>query len=182
MPRILPQNVSVRLDAGKWEIPPIFCWLAKNGNVNSEEMLRTFNCGIGFILIVNPKDSSGILESLKQSGENAWKIGNVENCNEHENQVKIEGFEKAMESLLDQMVYNTMLSAKRARFYTEEDARLRVGVLISGSGTNLQALIDQSMKTDSRAEIGIVISNVAGVKGLERAEIAGIKNKVCRKV
>eukprot|EP00112_Aurelia_sp_Birch-Aquarium-sp1_P008205 Seg190.13 transcript_id=Seg190.13/GoldUCD/mRNA.D3Y31 product="Trifunctional purine biosynthetic protein adenosine-3" protein_id=Seg190.13/GoldUCD/D3Y31 len=141
-------------------------------------MLRTFNCGIGFILIVSPKDSNSVLESLKESGENAWEIGSVEKCSEHGDQVKVEGFEKVMESVLDRMVYDNMLSAKRARFYTEEDSRLRVGVLISGSGTNLQALIDQSMKTDSRAEIGLVVSNVAGVKGLERAEKAGIKSKV----
>lgn len=54
----------------------------------------------------------------------------------------------------------------------------RVGVLISGSGTNLQALIDRSLRHDSSAEIVLVVSNKAGVKGLERAENVGIPTKV----
>ena len=55
---------------------------------------------------------------------------------------------------------------------------MKVGVLISGSGTNLQALIDQSLRQDSSAKIVLVISNIPGVQGLKRAEAAGIPTKV----
>ena len=59
-----------------------------------------------------------------------------------------------------------------------KDKKMKVGVLISGSGTNLQALIDQSLRQDSSAKIVLVISNVPGVQGLSRAEAAGIPTKV----
>ena len=58
------------------------------------------------------------------------------------------------------------------------DRRMKVGVLISGSGTNLQALIDRSLRHDCHAQIVLVISNVPGVQGLKRAENAGIPTKV----
>ncbi|HTS91447.1 MAG TPA: phosphoribosylglycinamide formyltransferase, partial [Stellaceae bacterium] len=57
-------------------------------------------------------------------------------------------------------------------------ARLKVGVLISGRGSNLQALIDACARPDFPAEIGLVISNVAGVQGLERARRAGIPSRI----
>ena len=66
------------------------------------------------------------------------------------------------------------------KFKLDRPPRTKVAVLISGTGTNLQALIDQSKKTDSTSEIALVISNKAGVMGLQRAEKAGIPTKVIK--
>lgn len=65
IPRILPNNVSVQLEATSWNIPEVFPWLAAAGGVNEFEMLRTFNCGIGGVLIIKQEDSSEILKQLK---------------------------------------------------------------------------------------------------------------------
>ena len=170
IPRVLPHFALVHLDANKWTIPPIFKWLSKSGNVDANEMLRTFNCGIGFVLITDSNDVSDVLSSLKEAGETAWDIGTVETRSENEEPVKVDGFRSSLETFTDGSISNTG--------NINGSKRLPVGVLISGSGTNLQALIDQSLKPDSRAEIRLVISNVPGVKGLERAAAAGIKCKV----
>jgi len=170
LPRVLPRSASAHLDATKWTIPPIFKWLAKHGNVEAKEMLRTFNCGVGFVLITSSKDVRDVLLSLEQAGETAWNIGIVEKKSGSHEQVKVEGFISALEGFEDYDVINVD--------EVSHSKRLRVGVLISGSGTNLQALIDQSLKPESKAEIRLVISNVPGVKGIERAESAGIKTKV----
>ena len=170
LPRVLPRSASAHLDATKWTIPPIFKWLAKSGNVETKEMLRTFNCGVGFVLITSSKDAPSVMLSLEQAGETAWNIGVVKKRSESKEQIKVEGFKSALESFEDYGVIDVD-EVKNVRC-------LRVGVLISGSGTNLQALIDQSLKPESKARICLVISNVPGVKGIERAESAGIKCKV----
>ena len=170
IPRVLPHFALVHLDANKWTIPPIFKWLSKNGNVDAYEMLRTFNCGIGFVLITDSKDVSNVLLSLKEAGQTAWNIGTVETRPENEEPVKVDGIRSSLEAFTDGCVSNSVkMNASK---------RLPVGVLISGSGTNLQALIDQSLKPDSKAEIRLVISNIPGVKGLDRAAAAGITCKV----
>lgn len=72
------------------------------------------------------------------------------------------------------------LSVQRP-FKIARTQRMKVGVLISGSGTNLQSLIDQSLKPESSAEIVLVISNVAAAYGLQRAIKVGIPTKVKRR-
>ncbi len=56
IPRCLPDKLGVELDVNKWPIPEIFPWIAAAGGVNETEMLRTFNCGLGAIMIVSPSD------------------------------------------------------------------------------------------------------------------------------
>ena len=50
--RVVPDGLGLDIDASSWTLPPVFQWLQREGNVPSEEMWRTFNCGIGFVLIV----------------------------------------------------------------------------------------------------------------------------------
>ena len=175
IPRILPKNICAHLDANKWLIPPVFAWLAQNGNVKIEEMLRTFNCGVGFTLITSPADGPTVLECLQDSGETAWVIGKLNERSEHEEPVKVDNFKDALNTVMNDEYAKC---SKRPRIVNGGKVRLRVGVLISGSGTNLQALIDQSLSAKSNAKIALVISNVPGVRGLERATAAGIKSKV----
>lgn len=75
IPRILPSNIAVELDATKWTIPSVFPWLSAAGGVNEFEMLRTFNCGVGGVLIVNREDAEEILNYVNPLG--ATEIGNV---------------------------------------------------------------------------------------------------------
>ncbi len=75
IPRVLPESVGVRLDLDAIPVPPVFGWLARTGGVAEAEMLRTYNCGIGLILIVAPDAVEAVTASLQASGENPLRIG-----------------------------------------------------------------------------------------------------------
>ena len=77
IPRVLPATLGVRLDQHSWDRPDIFSWLQEQGNVADMEMMRTFNCGIGMVVCVPAADAEIALESLQNSGEQAWIIGSV---------------------------------------------------------------------------------------------------------
>ncbi len=75
--RVLPPNVNAVVEKGSWEIPPIFRFIQKKGNVPEEEMFRTFNMGIGLILIVSPEESERAIDILKEKGETPCVIGKI---------------------------------------------------------------------------------------------------------
>ena len=75
IPRVLPETVGVSLRLDQIAVPPVFRWLAKAGGVNEYEMLRTFNCGIGMALIVDPAKAPEVLAALAAAGEGARIIG-----------------------------------------------------------------------------------------------------------
>ena len=77
IPRVLPKNLAVELDLSAIEVPPVFSWLAKQGNIAEHEMLRTYNCGIGMIVIVEAKDAADITSLLQQQGEKVIALGTV---------------------------------------------------------------------------------------------------------
>lgn len=77
IPRIMPGSMAVQLDASKWEIPSVFGWISHHGGVEELEMARTFNCGIGGVLVVRAEDEGAVLEMVRQNGEKAWRIGQV---------------------------------------------------------------------------------------------------------
>ncbi|MHB1404271.1 MAG: phosphoribosylformylglycinamidine cyclo-ligase [Desulfitobacteriaceae bacterium] len=77
IPRILPEGLGVRLKRGAWPIPPVFSLLQRLGEVEESEMYRTFNMGIGFVLIVHAEDADSIREMLKAQGEDSFVIGQV---------------------------------------------------------------------------------------------------------
>ncbi len=91
IPRVLPDNCRVEIDASAWTRPPIFGWLQEKGGLGAEEMYRTFNCGIGMVLCVAGEDSAAVLSSLHQAGETAWPIGTVHARAADESQVLIRG-------------------------------------------------------------------------------------------
>ena len=166
IPRVLPECLGVSLDAGLWNIPSVFGWISQAGNIEPNEMLRTFNCGLGAVLICANEDSVTVLKHLQDHCEQASIIGVVQ---ESSVAVVVDAFpEKLRASCAQSMVVNGVRHKKRSR----------VGVLISGSGTNLQALINHAAKPESSAEIALVISNVEGVQGLTRAKNAGIPTLV----
>jgi phosphoribosylformylglycinamidine cyclo-ligase len=78
IPRVLPPGTRALIDGDSWELPAIFDWLQKQGNVAKKEMLRTFNCGVGMVVCVAEADAESALEILAQQGETAWHLGRIE--------------------------------------------------------------------------------------------------------
>ena len=77
IPRVLPKGVGVDIDVTSWPQLPIFGLLQKWGNVDAKEMYRTFNMGIGMIMIVDEKDADAVLKNLADRDEKAYVIGKV---------------------------------------------------------------------------------------------------------
>jgi phosphoribosylformylglycinamidine cyclo-ligase len=78
LPRIVPKGYKAVVHKGTWEIPRIFTFMKEKGNISEEEMLRTFNNGIGMILIVRTKETEDILGRLNSLGQKAFVIGEIE--------------------------------------------------------------------------------------------------------
>lgn len=76
-PRVLPENVAAEIDLKSWQLPEIFQWLQNAGNISRNEMLRTFNCGIGMILAVRADKADEIIATLKNVGETVYTIGKL---------------------------------------------------------------------------------------------------------
>jgi phosphoribosylformylglycinamidine cyclo-ligase len=77
IPRVLPKNVGARIDLSHIPVPPVFQWLAKTGGVTEQEMLRTFNCGIGMIAVVDRRAADKVTAVLKREGENVLQLGEL---------------------------------------------------------------------------------------------------------
>ncbi len=75
LPRILGKTVHARIDTSSWEQGPVFDWLAEAGNIAVDEMRRTFNCGVGMIVVVDPADKNTAVDLLAEAGESAWEMG-----------------------------------------------------------------------------------------------------------
>jgi phosphoribosylformylglycinamidine cyclo-ligase len=75
IPRVLPKDVGVMLDLNAIQTLPVFKWLAKAGGVSEYDMLRTFNCGIGMVLIADHAKALELMAALAKAGENAVIIG-----------------------------------------------------------------------------------------------------------
>jgi phosphoribosylaminoimidazole synthetase len=77
IPRVLPKDFSAELDLDAIEAPPVFSWLAKTGGVAANEMMRTFNCGIGMILAVASGQAAQVAAVLQEAGETVTPIGRI---------------------------------------------------------------------------------------------------------
>ena len=80
LPRVLPEQYCAVLDGDSWQWPEIFCWLQQQGRIESREMYRTFNCGVGMVICVAPDHVDSALAQLQRQGERAWAIGEVSEC------------------------------------------------------------------------------------------------------
>lgn len=78
VPRVLPEGVRAVIEARSWRRPAIFDWLQANGNVEQSEMYRTFNCGVGMVIVVDSNDADRALALLSQSGEKPFVMGHIE--------------------------------------------------------------------------------------------------------
>ncbi|XP_029794888.1 trifunctional purine biosynthetic protein adenosine-3 [Suricata suricatta] len=173
IPRVLPEKFGVDLDAQTWRIPRIFSWLQQEGHLSEDEMARTFNCGVGAALVVAPDMTEWVLRDVKRQGEEGWVIGKVVARPTGSPRVKIKHLIETMQ-VNGSAFENGILKNE----FCVQLKKARVAVLISGTGSNLQALIDSTREPSSCAHIVVVISNKAGVAGLDKAERAGVPTRV----
>ncbi len=78
VPRCLPDGLRARLDARQWKAPPVFGWLREVGSVPTDDMLRTFNCGLGMIAVVDRRDVGKVTGALTAAGEVVREVGTIE--------------------------------------------------------------------------------------------------------
>ena len=89
VPRILPDNTVANINTDSWSLPKLFQWLQQTGQVQMQEMYRTFNCGIGMVIIVDAKEATTIQQFLQQQGEAVYQIGTVQARQGNEHQTRI---------------------------------------------------------------------------------------------
>jgi phosphoribosylformylglycinamidine cyclo-ligase len=77
IPRVLPDGLGVQLDLAAFDVPPVFGWLANAGGVAEAEMLRTFNCGIGMVVVCAPDAAENVAQALQNEGESPARLGSV---------------------------------------------------------------------------------------------------------
>ncbi len=155
----MPKHLGAELNASNWPIHDIFEWMRKEGNITDSEMLKTFNCGLGMICIVDQSDVESVIKSIKSNGEESYIVGKIVNRQN------------------DAVIVRNFSSVSKVRAHVNKK---RVAVMLSGSGTNLQAIIDYVKDNvfDTAISLELVISNKKDVEGLARAQRAGIPTKV----
>jgi phosphoribosylformylglycinamidine cyclo-ligase len=77
LPRVLPEGLAAEIDLGAMTVPPVFSWLARTGGVQPEEMLRTFNCGVGMVLVASAGDADRLTRTLESAGETVVQLGQL---------------------------------------------------------------------------------------------------------
>lgn len=78
LPRVLPQGLGAHIDLSAWDLPPVFRWLAETAGMSEPELLKTFNSGIGMIVVVDPARADVLAQLLTDAGETVHRIGTVE--------------------------------------------------------------------------------------------------------
>lgn len=77
LPRVVPEGLGADIDLGAWSLPPVFAWLAHEGGIPQAEMLKTFNAGIGMVLVVAPDQAAALSALLNAAGERVCTLGHV---------------------------------------------------------------------------------------------------------
>ncbi|TVQ04094.1 MAG: phosphoribosylformylglycinamidine cyclo-ligase [Roseinatronobacter sp.] len=77
LPRVLPEGLGADIDLGAWRLPPVFGWLASEGGLDQAELLKTFNAGIGMVLVVAPERAEALTDLLRDAGEQVYLLGHV---------------------------------------------------------------------------------------------------------
>ena len=84
LPRVMPENSKGLINLDSWPCSPVFEWLQQNGNIEDAEMLRTFNCGIGMVVVIDPTDVDAVQATFNDAGIDNWVIGLIENSGQVE--------------------------------------------------------------------------------------------------
>lgn len=88
LPRVLPNGVTAKIESAAWPFPPLFQWIQKTARLSTEDMLSTFNCGVGMIGVCDAKNQDSLISSLKSVGLKAWFIGTIEAAGKTEGSVE----------------------------------------------------------------------------------------------
>ncbi|MDX6751874.1 phosphoribosylformylglycinamidine cyclo-ligase [Geminicoccaceae bacterium 1502E] len=94
LPRVLPKGCSARVDCHSWPLPAVFGWLASEGGLGVRELGRTFNAGLGMILVVAPERAAALEELLEAAGQTVWRVGEI-TAGEGAPRVELQGAEDA---------------------------------------------------------------------------------------
>jgi phosphoribosylformylglycinamidine cyclo-ligase len=85
--RVIPAGLGLELDLSAWTLPEVFQWLQSRGGIEEKEMLRTFNCGIGMVLLASEDSAEGICAALARAHEPVYRLGRVIDCRDGERRV-----------------------------------------------------------------------------------------------
>ena len=85
--RVIPAGLGIEIDLSTWKLPEVFKWLQTRGGIDQQEMLRTFNCGIGMVILAAEESADAICRSLREAGEPAYRLGRVIKCSDNEPRV-----------------------------------------------------------------------------------------------
>ena len=89
VPRILQPGLQARLHSSAWTLPPLFDWLKTEGGIESQEMYRVFNCGIGMVIVVPASEANAVAENLRQAGETVYALGEIAECGDGDAQTVV---------------------------------------------------------------------------------------------
>ncbi|WP_340151684.1 phosphoribosylformylglycinamidine cyclo-ligase [uncultured Sneathiella sp.] len=98
IPRVLPKNLTAKIDARAWPLPPLFRWLAETGNIAPRELATTFNCGLGMVVVVDVKNVAAATAMLEAAGETVYPLGELAAREDGEEQVVISELEETWQS------------------------------------------------------------------------------------
>ncbi len=90
LPRVLPKDLGAKIDLGAIDVPPVFSWLSTEGQITEAELLRTFNCGVGMVVIVAREQVGDISAILRENGETVFELGHIVNS-ERSDKVRFQG-------------------------------------------------------------------------------------------
>ncbi len=91
IPRILPKGLTARINRDTWQLPELFQWLAKEGRLDEGELLRTFNCGIGMVVVCDLEYTDTLIQRFNSLGEQAWVLGELIASEDEDQLVRFEG-------------------------------------------------------------------------------------------
>lgn len=77
LPRTMPEGRTPNVDRSTWEVPPLFAWLQREGEIADDEMFRAFNMGVGMVLVTSASEAPEVVATLQAAGEPAWVLGDV---------------------------------------------------------------------------------------------------------
>ncbi|MDX1266512.1 MAG: phosphoribosylformylglycinamidine cyclo-ligase [Oceanisphaera sp.] len=89
IPRVLPKGAKAVIDGSSWQWPQVFSWLQQAGGVETHEMYRTFNCGVGMVIALPADQADAAVKFMQDAGEQAWVIGHIDTAADGEEQVEI---------------------------------------------------------------------------------------------
>ena len=95
LPRVLPDDLAADIEASAWQPPAVYDWLRDGSRIATEEMLRTFNCGIGMAVVTAPENEATVTERLEADGETVARIGTIVASDEGQERVQVSGTKAA---------------------------------------------------------------------------------------